>query len=269
MLHNQSDLSVSSKAQPERSERRCASLIVVSDIRIVRDGIAKALAGDCRLQLFGAVAPENAVQVASRLVPDVALLDIRTPEALDTARALRASRHALEIVAIGVAGSDGMLLACAQAGISGFVAPEASTDAVVAAIESALRGELVCSPRLAGMLLSRIGALAATPATNWEADQLTPREHGIAVLMGEGLSNKQIAFALGIQNATVKNHVHNILSKMRLSRRSQVSARLRSTAGREPEDGRTLRPASHSAASRAGLAPVVRGFGYLPVGRTI
>jgi len=256
MLHEQSNLSVTAKARPEGSARSRASLIVVSDVRIVRDGIAQALAGECRLQLFGAVAPENAVRVASRLVPDVVLLDIRAPGALDTARALRASRQAPEVVAIGVAESDAALFAYAQAGISGFVAPDAATDAVVAAIESALRGELVCTPRLAGMLLSRIGALAATPAPNWETDPLTPREQGIAVLMGEGLSNKQIAIALGIQNATVKNHVHNILSKMRLSRRSQVSARLRGRAMPDPEAFHPLRPAPLAAANHAGLAPV-------------
>jgi len=254
MLHEQSNVSASATARPQGLARHRASLIIVSDVRIVRDGIAKALGGDGRLQLFGAVAPENAVHVASRLIPDVVLLDIRTQGALETARTLRGSRHGLEIVAIGVAGSDAMLLACAQAGISGFIAPEASTDAVVAAIESALRGELVCTPRLAGMLLNRIGALAAVPAQNWETDQLTPREHGIAVLIGEGLSNKQIAFALGIQNATVKNHVHNILSKMRLSRRSQVSGRLRAIAAGDPEGLHPFGPTAHSAASQVSYA---------------
>ena len=69
--------------------------------------------------------------------------------------------------------------------------------------------------------------MASAPDGLSDPDALTLREHEIATLIGDGLSNKQIALALGIRNATVKNHVHNILGKLRLTRRSQVGAWLR------------------------------------------
>ena len=206
------------------------SVLVVSDVRLVREGIAQALDEDKALLVVGTAPPEQAGQAVARFRPDVALLDMRVAIALETVRALRAMHSALEIVALGVTESENALLACAQAGISGLIPPNASTQEVSKAVQSAMRGELICSPRMAGMLLSRIRMMGSMPDEQTGSDALTKREHEIAVLIGEGLSNKQIAFALGIQNATVKNHVHNVLGKMRLSRRSQVSARLRNVA---------------------------------------
>jgi two-component system, NarL family, nitrate/nitrite response regulator NarL len=85
----------------------------------------------------------------------------------------------------------------------------------------------VCSPRMAGMLLSRVRALAAQPAADVDSDVLTQREREIVLLISEGMSNKLIARSLGIQNATVKNHIHSILGKLRVSRRGEVAAQLR------------------------------------------
>ncbi len=220
------------KAMPRR-----ISVLVVSDMRLVREGIAQALAKDEALLVVGTAPPEQTPQLASRFRPDVALLDMRAATALETARTLRSTRSEVEIVALGVAESETALLACAQAGISGLVPLNASAQEVSAAVQSVMRGELICTPKVAGMLLSHIRMMGPMPEEQAGGDALTQREHEIAVLVGEGLSNKQIAFALGIQNATVKNHVHNVLGKMRLSRRAQVSARLRNA----PEvDGNTF-----------------------------
>jgi DNA-binding NarL/FixJ family response regulator len=76
------------------------------------------------------------------------------------------------------------------------------------------------------MLLSRIGSLAA-PGADASGDALTPREQEVMTFVNEGLSNKQIATLLGIRNATVKNHVHSILGKLRVRRRGEAAARLR------------------------------------------
>lgn len=209
---------------------RRISVLVVSDVRLVREGIAQALDEDEALLVVGTAPPEQADQAVARLQPDVALLDMRAVSALETVRALRATQSALEVMALGVIESESALLACAQAGMSGFIQPNAGAREVSKAVQSAMRGELICTPKMAGILLNRIRMMGSASAEQPGSDALTQREHEIAVLIGEGLSNKQIAFALGIQNATVKNHVHNVLGKMRLSRRSQVSARLRNGA---------------------------------------
>lgn len=211
------------------------SVLVVSDIRLVREGVAQALAKDEALLVVGTAQPEQTAQAVARFQPDVALLDMRATTALETARTLRSARSELEIVALGVAESEAALLACAQAGITGLIPLNASAQEVSVAVQSVMRGELICTPKVAGMLLSRIRMMGSTPDEQSGSDALTHREHEIAALIGEGLSNKQIAFALGIQNATVKNHVHNVLGKMRLSRRGQISARLRNATGTDPD----------------------------------
>jgi len=228
MSRNDADCTPSAKLSTSAYTHRRTTILVVSDVRLVRDGIAQALHEAPGLLLLGVSGPDLADKVAMRLCPDVALLDIRDADALDIVPRLRAAHPPVKVVALGVAESEELLLACAQAGMSGFVGPNASVGETAAAVQSAMRNELVCTPRMAGVLLNRIGAMASSPGSRWGADELTTREQEIAALMSEGLSNKQIARTLGIQNATVKNHVHNVLGKLRINRRFQVRAPLRS-----------------------------------------
>jgi DNA-binding NarL/FixJ family response regulator len=88
------------------------------------------------------------------------------------------------------------------------------------------------------LLVRRVRALSQGLAPNVPHDRLTPRERGIVALIAEGLSNKEIAVRLGIELCTVKNHVHHILEKLHVARRTQAVARVRRT--------RLLRPAANS-----------------------
>jgi len=90
-----------------------------------------------------------------------------------------------------------------------------------------VRNELVCSPRIAALLFSRIAAIGSERS---HGSALTRREHEIVSLMTQGLSNKEIARQLRIQNATVKNHIHSILGKLHVRRRGEVAARIRGSA---------------------------------------
>jgi DNA-binding NarL/FixJ family response regulator len=96
----------------------------------------------------------------------------------------------------------------------------------VTTILSAARGELVCSPKLAGTLLRRVSKLASERSEHGEA-RLTLRELEVARLLDVGLSNKQISARLGVELPTVKHHVHHILEKLGVQRRSAAVARLR------------------------------------------
>src|SRR5439155_827652 len=109
-------------------------------------------------------------------------------------------------------------------------AREASIDDLVTVIESVARGEAICSPRVAAGLLRRVAALAAGHGGDLPRAQLTNREREIVRLIDNGLSNKEIARALGIEVATVKNHVHNILEKLQVHRRGEAAARVRGTS---------------------------------------
>lgn len=203
---------------------RCPRVFVLSDICLLREGVVLALAQQSSVQLIGASDFSMPLRQIADLAPDVLLLDITLPVGLDISRPIRAAMPTVRIVALGVVEAEQIVLECAQAGVSGFVAPNGSAKDVVAAVHSAVRGELICSPRTAGMLLNHVSAISARPPIGSDNDALTQREREIARLVGQGLSNKQIARSLSIQSATVKNHVHSILSKLRMRRRIEVAA---------------------------------------------
>jgi two-component system, NarL family, nitrate/nitrite response regulator NarL len=91
-------------------------------------------------------------------------------------------------------------------------------------VRRARAGELGCSPQLAALMCRRLAVLAGRPA----GSALSPRERQVARLVADGLSNKEIAQKLAIGPATVKNHVHNILDKLALRRRSAIAGQLQS-----------------------------------------
>jgi DNA-binding NarL/FixJ family response regulator len=119
------------------------------------------------------------------------------------------------------------LLEWAEAGVAGLVPREASFEDLLCTVGHAVRGEFRCSPRFAGRLLQRLAQprLAAHPPERLSS--LTARETEIIRLIDQGLSNKAIAVELGIELATVKNHVHNLLEKLHVHRRAEAAARIR------------------------------------------
>jgi two-component system, NarL family, nitrate/nitrite response regulator NarL len=204
------------------AKHRPAKIYVASDIHLLREGIVVALSSHSSVQVVGASDLSVAPEVLAELGPDALILDISGSRSLDFSNAMRSTIPELKIVALCISDVEKVVIPCAEAGVSGFVSAGGSASDVVTAIHSAMRGELVCSPRAAGMLLNH----AARPSRGQSNDMLTAREREIASLMSEGMSNKLIARQLGIQNATVKTHVHNILSKMRVRRRGEAAAQL-------------------------------------------
>jgi DNA-binding NarL/FixJ family response regulator len=195
---------------------------VLSAVRLLREGVVASLSHQPTVQVVGASDLSMPALEIAAFQPDAILLDICVPGGLDAAIPIRRAMPDAKVVAFGVAEHAPVVMACARAGIAGFVYPHGSAHDIVMAVHSAVRGELVCSPRTAGILLNQAGAAAPAGAE----ESLTPREREILALLGEGLSNKQIARALRIGNATVKNHVHSILGKLGVARRGEAAAQL-------------------------------------------
>ena len=141
----------------------------------------------------------------------------------------RQAQPDIKVIAIAIADVEQEVFDCAEAGVSGFLSRNASIQDVLTAIHCAVRNELVCSPRIAALLFSRLATKASKRSDERDNESLTRREHEIASLITRGLSNKEIARELRIQNATVKNHIHSILGKLRVRRRGQVAARMHAT----------------------------------------
>ncbi len=217
------------------------TILLISDIRLYREGLAEVLRREPGFGVLGAV--RSFVEAQERLStdpPDVVLLDVSMPDSLAFVRQVTQMTPTVRLVALGVPEIDTDVVACAEAGIVGYVPRDGSLEDLRSAIQSVERGELLCSPRVAATLLRRLAALAAaaprtTPVP--PTSTLTRRELQILRLIEEGLTNKEIAVKLGIEVATVKNHVHNLLEKLRLHRRADAAAYSRRLARRTPPDG--------------------------------
>jgi two-component system, NarL family, nitrate/nitrite response regulator NarL len=206
--------------------------MIVSGIRLCRQGLEAALAAKPDLQVVGSFDPaQNLTAEALRLQANVVLVDISGVDGIATLRQLCGVSHDLKVVAFATSDLADELLTCAELGVSGYVPKSGSVDDVVAAVRSALRGELTCSPMAAARLVEHIARLA-TGGGSPPRDALTPRECEVAELLDAGLSNKEIARKLRIEHATVKNHVHSILDKLQVHKRGQAVARLRSATAR-------------------------------------
>lgn len=220
-------------------------VLVVSEVLLYREGVARGLEQTGHFDIVGAASGVAAMVVMSAGPVDAVLLDASEPDALRTGRALRARWDAVPIIGFGIA-SDAGSLACAEAGLRGFIGRDGSVRDLALAIDRALAGEVLCSGGLAALLCDRLARLAGMPPPGTSA-ALTRREREIAELVSEGLSNKEIAIALHIGPATVKNHIHAILEKLQVARRSAIAGRLRPGI-RSPSALLSLRPSGRGPA---------------------
>lgn len=203
---------------------------IVADIRLYREGLARILERQPNISVVATAATsDGSLAPLSQLAPDLVLIDMAMPDSLAAIRRVGVVAPGAKVVSLSVReGEDhGDVLVSAEAGAIAYVPREASLEDLVAVIECAVRGEAVCSPRVAGALLRRIATLATDGRSDRVQAHLTGREREIMGLIDEGLSNKDIAKRLRIEVATVKNHVHNILEKLQVHRRGEAAARVR------------------------------------------
>ncbi len=174
----------------------------------------------------------GAIDYICEFRPDVVLLDASLIGTSNLPHQMLEIAPTLKIVAFAVSKIDRQAIECAEAGISGYVTRDGSADDIVAATHRAVRGELVCSPRVTALLFERVAVLSAGRNQLDQRSALTQREQEIVPLIERGLSNKEIARRLRVGTATVKNHVHNILEKLQIRRRGEVALRVRGDVGR-------------------------------------
>jgi DNA-binding NarL/FixJ family response regulator len=196
-------------------------VLVASHIRLYREALERVLEQAAEIDPVGvATCAADAVEQVRRLAPDVTLLDMAMSDAFSAARQLGRVGSAGRVVALGMPENEAEVLNCAQLGIAGYVTRDASINDLLQAVAATARGEVHCSPKIAGSLFRRIAALSTerSPAPN----PLTVRESQILGLLQQGMSNKMISRSLGIELPTVKNHVHSILGKLGIHRRTEA-----------------------------------------------
>ena len=207
-------------------------IIVLSNIRIYREGLTQVLTDTHSFHVVGAESHfDGAIHRVKQHSPDVVLLDMTLPGSCQIARHITQFFPATKIVALAAPEDENHVISCAEAGISSYVAREASLDELIEVIKKTQKGEVCCPPNIATYIFRRLQKIASQPLqvepplikkSDTNAVPLTGREKQIAKLISNGLSNKQISRELSIEVSTVKTHVHNILVKLDVKNRVQV-----------------------------------------------
>jgi DNA-binding NarL/FixJ family response regulator len=191
-------------------------VLVADDHPIVRGGIVALLSTADDIHVVGeAVDGLDAVAQASRLQPDVVLMDLRMP-GLDgdeaTARIL-GSRTATRVLILTTYESDASILTAIEAGASGYLLKAAPQEEILAGVRAVARGEVALAPSIAAMLVQRVAKPAVT---------LSPRETEVLALVAAGESNPSIAASLFLSEATVKTHLLHVFEKLGVKDRTRA-----------------------------------------------
>jgi len=204
----------------ERDERP-TRVLIADDHRLMREGTAALLRRDERIEVVGLAADgREALSLADRRAPDVALVDLKMPrlDGIETCAALRARRDDLEVLILTVSEREEDLYAALRVGAAGYLLKDMPPRELIDAVVEAGRGEPRIAPALAGRMLEDMGSgddpLAA----------LSAREREVLSLLAAGLRNREIAERLGVGEATVKTHVRHVLEKLRFRNRAEAAA---------------------------------------------
>ena len=166
-------------------------------------------------------------QYLSDAEADVVLIDVTQGIDLDKVRAIALDHSDLPLVALGLDEQRQSVIRCGRAGFRGYVDRNSSVDHLCSALRDACVGRLNCSAEISSGLLRALFARGHDEAPEDIPHALTVREGEVLQLIGNGLSNKEIATELAVSVATVKHHVHHVLEKLNLPRRAQAMRRVR------------------------------------------
>jgi DNA-binding NarL/FixJ family response regulator len=167
----------------------------------------------------------DAVERATSSSPDVVLVDMRQVESLRLVH--RLVSVGARVVAVGI--TEAYALACAEVGAIAAVPSSANIDELLDVLEAVVAGNAVFAPLVVAQLVKRLASLRGARISSALPNGITPRELQVLELIEEGLSNKEIAVRINVELQTVKNHVHSILRKLDVHRRSQAAAAFRAS----------------------------------------
>ena len=153
---------------------------------------------------------------------------MRMSESREACAILRLTRSAPRIVGFAVEETPEAVISCAELGLSAYVARDGTVEQLVDAVRNAIVGRLEFPPHIASSLFHRLREVSTPLGLSAGAIRLTRREREI-VIVARDLSNKEIAWELHLSTATVKNHVHNVMEKLSVHRRSDIGRHLCAT----------------------------------------
>jgi DNA-binding NarL/FixJ family response regulator len=212
-------------------------ILLIEDNRLFRDGIKAVIDNQADLKILAASGGDHDPLLQARtLKPHVVLIDLglRNKNGLRIVAELTRELPHTKVIGMDLIPSQQEIVEFVQAGAAGFILKDATIEDVLATIRAVARGIRVLPPLLTGSLFTHVveHALRKGNGELPNAIRMTKREREIIELIADGLSNKEIAARLSIEIYTVKSHVHNILEKLALHSRLQISAYVHNQATR-------------------------------------
>jgi DNA-binding NarL/FixJ family response regulator len=221
-------------------------VLIADDDDLMRAGLIELLTADPEIEIVGqASTGREAVERAQRLAPDVVRMDVRMPDLDGIAATGELSRAVPEarVLILTTFEQDDYIFGALRAGASGFLLKRARPEELIAAVHTVAAGDSLLSPSVTRRVIDRM-AQQPTPelADQTKLDGLTAREREVLEFIARGLSNREIAAALGVGESTIRTHVKRVLMKLHLRDRVQAVIFAYETGVNRPAVGAEARP---------------------------
>jgi DNA-binding NarL/FixJ family response regulator len=201
-------------------------VLIADDDDLMRAGLAELLTADPAIEIVGqASTGREATEAARRLTPDVVLMDVRMPDldGIAATRELSRTVPSARVLIVTTFEQDDYIFSALRAGASGFLLKRTRPEELIAAVHTIAAGDSLLSPSVTRRVIDRMAQQPAPDlADRARLDTLTPRERDVLELIARGLSNREIAAALVVEESTIRTHVKRILMKLNLRDRVQA-----------------------------------------------
>lgn len=200
-------------------------VLIADDQALIRSGFRMILDAQPDIEVVGeAIDGRDAVELFRRLVPEVVVMDVRMPtmDGIEATRRLTSRDPPARVLILTTFDLDEYVFDALRAGASGFLLKDRPPEELVAAVRVIASGEALLAPSVTRRLIEEFAKRRGVPTPPIELDQLTDRERDVLVLIGQGLSNAEIAERLFVAETTVKTHVGHVLQKLQLRDRVQA-----------------------------------------------
>jgi DNA-binding NarL/FixJ family response regulator len=210
---------------PDGSEPEPIRVIVVDDQELFRRGLTMLMSAEPGLEVVGEAGDgATGIELATRVAPDVVLLDVRMPKksGIEACLAIKEAVPASKILMLTVSDEESDLYEAVKSGANGYLLKDSSIEEVAQAIRVVADGQSLISPSMAVKLIDEFKLMSQPDRSQVSTFRLTEREMEVLRLVAQGLNNKDIAKRLFISENTVKNHVRNLLEKLQLHSRMEA-----------------------------------------------